>query len=96
MMNEFPTKRVRPIVRILAGVLGVAFALAGLLAVVLTVYTVWNGIRAPRHIAWTIVAIGVLVPLGALSLARIFLDVAVTGENPRIDDGETEIILPAI
>ena len=95
-MSELSNNRVRPAVRALAGVFGVAFALAGLLALALLGYTLWDAVRA-RHITWKLVAIGILFPLGAYSIARIFLEVAVTGENPRIDeDHEAEFNPPAI
>jgi hypothetical protein len=95
-MSDLANNRVRPIVRVLAGVFGVAFALAGLLALTLLAYTLWDAVRR-RHITWKPVAIGILVPIGAFSVARIFLEVARTGENPRIDeDPEPEFNPPAI
>jgi hypothetical protein len=95
-MSELSNNRVRPIVRFLAGVFGVAFALTGLLALALLGYTVWGAVRT-RHITWKLVAIGVLVPVGAYSVGRILLEVAVTGENPRIDeDREPEFNPPTI
>ena len=95
-MNAFSSNRVGPIVRVLAGIIGVALALAGLLGLVLLGWTVWDGLRT-RHIVWKLVAIGILLPLGACSVARIFLEVAVTGENPRIDEeDEPELNPPAI
>jgi hypothetical protein len=95
-MTELSTNRVRPVVRVLAGVFGVAFALGGLLALALLGYTVWDWVRT-RHVTWKLVAIGILLPLGAYSAARIFLEVAVTGENPRIDeDPAAEFNPPAI
>jgi hypothetical protein len=84
-MSEQSSNRVRPVVRALAGLFGVAFALAGLIALALLGYTVWDAVRT-RRITWKLVAIGILIPLGAYSVARIFLEVAVTGENPRIDE----------
>jgi hypothetical protein len=95
-MSELSNNRVRPVVRALAALFGVAFALAGLLSLALLGYTAWNAVRT-RHIAWKLVAIGIPFPLGAYSLARIFLEVAVTGENPRIDeDRDPEFNPPAI
>jgi hypothetical protein len=95
-MNKLTSNRVRPVVRALAGVFGVAFALAGLLALALLAYTVWDALRT-RRITWKLIAIGILFPLGAYSAARIFLEVAVTGENPRVDeDREAEFNPPAI
>jgi hypothetical protein len=95
-MSELSNNRVRPIVRAFAGVFGVAFALAGLLALALLGYTLWDAVRTSR-ITWKLVAIGILVPLGAYSAARMFLEVAITGENPRIDeDREAEFNPPAI
>jgi hypothetical protein len=77
-------------------VFGIAFAFAGLLALVLLGYTLWDAV-CTRHITWKLVAIGILVPLGAYSVARTFLEVAGTGENPRIDeDREPEFNPPAI
>jgi len=96
MMSELSNNSVRPGVRALAGVFGVAFALAGLLALALLGYTAWDAVRT-HHITWKLFAIGILVPLGAYSVARIFLEVAVTGENPRIDeDREPELNPSAI
>jgi hypothetical protein len=67
-----------------------------LLALALLGYTVWDAVRT-RHIAWKLVVIGILVPIGAYSAARMFLEVAATGENPRVDeDGNTEFNPPAI
>lgn len=95
-MSELSNNRVRPVVRALAAVFGVAFALAGLLALALLGYAVWDAVRT-RHITWKLVVMGILVPLSAYSAARIFLEVAVTGENPRIDeDHEPEFNPPAI
>jgi len=95
-MSELSNNRVRPVVRAFAGVFGVAFALAGLLALALLGYTVWDAVRT-GHIPWKLVVIGILFPLGAYSAARIFLEVAVTGENPRIDeDPDAEFNPPAI
>jgi hypothetical protein len=95
-MTELSTNRVRPVVRVLAAVFGVAFSLGGLLALALLGYTVWDAVRT-RHITWKLVAIGILLPLGAYIAARIFLEVAVTGENPRIDeDSEADFNPPAI
>lgn len=92
-MSELSSNRVRPVVRAFAGVFGVAFALGGLLALSLFGYTVWS----TRHVTWKLVAIGILVPLGAYSAARIFLEVAVTGENPRLDeDSAAEFNPPAV
>jgi hypothetical protein len=89
-MSKLSNNRVRPVVRAFAGVFGIAFALAGLLAFALLGYTVWDTVRT-RHITWKLIVIAILVPIGAYSVARIILQVAVTGENPRIDadrDGE--------
>ena len=95
-MSELSNNCVRPVVRALAGVFGVAFAVAGLLELALLGYAVWDAVRT-RHITWKLVAIGILFPLGAYSLARVFLEVAVTGENPRIDeDRDPEFNPPAI
>jgi hypothetical protein len=95
-MSELSSNRVRPFVRALAGVFGVAFALAGLLTLALLGFTVWDAIRT-HHITWKLIVIGILFPLGAYSIARIFLEVAVTGENPRMDEeGEAEFNPPAI
>ena len=95
-MSDLSNNRVRPIVRVLAGVFGVAFALVGLLALALLAYTLWDALRR-RYITWKLVAIGILVPIGAFSGARIFLEVALTGENPRIDeDYAPEFDPPAI
>ena len=84
-MSELSTNRVRRVVRALAAVFGVAFALAGLLALTLLGYTVWDAVRT-GHVTWKLVAVGILVPLGAYSVARIFLEVAITGENPHVDE----------
>ena len=84
-MSELSNNSVRPVVRAIAAVFGVAFALAGLLAFALLVYTIWDAVRT-RHITWKLVVVAILVPIGAYSAARIFLEVAVTGENPRIDE----------
>ena len=86
-MNAVPSNPVRPIVRVLAGVFGVALALAGLLTLALLAYTIWDGLHNGR-MAWKLIAITILVPVGAYSIARMFLEVAVTGENPRIDEND--------
>jgi hypothetical protein len=85
LVSGLSNNSVRPVVRALAGIFGIAFAFAGLLALALLGYTLWDAVRT-RHNAWKLVAIGLLFPLGAYSVGRIFLEVAVTGENPRIDE----------
>jgi hypothetical protein len=85
-MSDVPSNRVRPIVRLLAGLFGVAFALAGL-AGALLVFSIWSGVRT-GHFTGKSLLIGLVVPLGAYSAGSIFLVTAWTGENPQWDDDE--------
>ena len=81
------SNRVRPIVRLLSGVFGIAFALAGIAGIALLALSLWTGVRT-GHFAGKPLLIGVIVPLGAYSTGSIFLITAWTGENPRWHDEE--------
>jgi nitrogen fixation-related uncharacterized protein len=86
-MSDVPSNRVRPIVRLLAGLVGVAFALAGLAGIALLAFSIWSGVRT-GHFSGKSLLIGVVVPLGAYSVGSICLVTAWTGENPQWDDDE--------
>jgi hypothetical protein len=87
MMNDFPSHRVRPVVRLLSGIFGIAFALSGLAGIALLAFSVWTGIRT-GHFSAKQILVGLLVPLGAYSVGSVFLVTAWTGENPRWHDDE--------
>ena len=86
-MSDVPGNRVGPIVRLLAGLFGVAFALAGLAGIALLASSMWSGVRT-GHFSGKSLLIGLVVPLGAYSAGSILLVTAWTGENPRWDDDE--------
>jgi hypothetical protein len=88
------TNRVRPIVRLLAGVFGTLFALAGVIAIALFAATLWRVPNA-HAVPWRQLLIGVLFPLGAYTPARLLLEAAWTGKNPRLDDGPSDDVSPA-
>lgn len=78
----------RPIVRLLAGVFGVAFALFGIAGLGLLGSTIWDDVRT-GHVSVTPLLVGIFVPLGAYSIGSIFLITAWTGQNPQVLDDDT-------
>ena len=86
-MSDFPSNRVRPVVRFLSGIFGIAFALGGLAGIAFLAFSIWTGIRT-GHFSAKPLLIGLVVPLGAYSVGSIFLVTAWTGENPQWRDDE--------
>jgi hypothetical protein len=84
-MSVSPANRVRPLVRLLSAIFGIAFALAGLAGLALLGATIWGGVHT-GHISAKSLLIGSLVPLGAYSVGSMFLVTAWTGQNPQWDD----------
>ena len=87
-MSDLRDNRVRPIVRLLSGVFGVAFALFGIAGIALLGATIWGDVRT-GHVSVKPLLVGIVVPLGAYSIGSIFLITAWTGQNPQVLDDET-------
>jgi hypothetical protein len=86
-MSDPTNNRVRPVVRFLSAVFGAAFALFGLIGLAMLAVAIWTGVRT-GHFSGKQLLIGVVVPLSGYSIGSLFLAVAWTGMNPRLDDDE--------
>jgi hypothetical protein len=93
-MSDTSPNAVRPSVRAASALLGIAFLVAASLGITALGGRLWEAVTG--HGAWRVAAVVAFPTVGAAALTWLFLQVAWTGDNPRIDEDENDIIPPAI
>ncbi len=81
-MNDHSENRVRPLVRVAAGVLVLVMAAFAAAVMVALLRAAWAGVHG-QHFAWKGFVVAPVLLFGMWRLGRFCFSVAWTGKNPR-------------
>jgi hypothetical protein len=90
-LNDYSEDRVRPLVRVAAGVLVLVMAAFAGAMIVALLKAAWAGVHG-QHFAWKGFVVAPVLLFGMWHFGRFFFSAAWTGKNPRwVTEGDDNV-----